>query len=130
MTSYEEIYDMFMENCKTENINIPQTNDGKYRQIKNAVLLFNNRMEDNLQCDNLNEVVNRVLSGNELLIIAHYLRISLLRNNRTYKNTLFTTFTKEVGIRNINSQLKSLNDEINEEELIIENIIFNAEDEL
>ena len=127
-TSYDDIYQVFITNCNTVALMMPKTIEQQYDAIRNAVMLYNNRMEDNLRLNDELEVVDRLLTNDELLIIAHYIRLTVLKNTRTYKNSIFTTFTQEIGVRNINSQLNSLRDEIEEENKTIDMLIFNISD--
>ena len=129
MTTYDELYTLFITNCQSDGLMLPRTTEQKYDVIRNAVMLWNNRFRDSLSCDDETELVNRVLSDDEKLIIAHYIRLTLLKNVRTYKNSIFTTFTQEIGVRNINAQLNSLKDEIADEENTIGMLIFYMTDE-
>ena len=129
MTTYDELYTLFTTNGNTVNLMLPKTVDQQYDAIRNAVMLFNNRLRDNLQCNDETEAVNRELSDDEKLVIAHYIRLTLLKNTRTFKNSIFTTFTQEIGVRNINAQLSSLKDDIENEENTIDMLIFHMTDE-
>lgn len=129
MTTYDELYELFMVNCRADELSLPRTTEQMYDVIKNAVMLYNNRLRDNLICDDNIESVNRELDDDQKLVIAHYIRLTLLKNVRTFKNSIFTTFTQEIGIRNINAQLSSLRDEIAEEENTIGMLIFHMTDE-
>ena len=129
MTTYDELYTLFTTNGNTVNLMLPKTVDQQYDAIRNAVMLFNNRLRDNLQCNDETEAVNRELSDDEKLVIAHYIRLTLLKNTRTFKNSIFTTFTQEIGVRNINAQLSSLKDDIENEENTIGMLIFHMTDE-
>lgn len=108
---------------------LPNTDEKQYDAIRNAVMLYNNRMRDSIVCDDDAEVVDRELDYDEQLVIAHFIRLTILKNTRTYKNSIFTTFTQEIGVRNINAQLSSLRDEIKNEEDTIDMLIFNMIDE-
>ena len=129
MTTYDELYTLFITNYSSDGLFLPRTVEQQYNTIKNAVMLFNNRIRDNLICDDSTETVNRELSDDEKLIIARLIRLTLLRNTRTFKNSMFDTFTKEIGVKNINAQLNSLKDEIDAEESAISMLIFNMTDE-
>lgn len=129
MTTYDELYTLFTTNGNTVNLMLPKSVDQQYDAIRNAVMLFNNRLRDNLQCNDETEAVNRELSDDEKLVIAHYIRLTLLKNTRTFKNSIFTTFTQEIGVRNINAQLSSLKDDIENEENTIGMLIFHMTDE-
>lgn len=127
-TSYDDIYQLFLNNIKVEDIDLPDTDPGRYNLIHNAVNLFNNRLRDNLACNDEIETVTRELNNDELLIIIHFMRLTLLKNLLTYKNSIFNVFTKEIGVKNITAQVNSLEFEINNEENIIDQIIFNSDD--
>lgn len=129
MTTYDELYTLFMVNCNVDSLMLPQKEEQMYDVIQNAVMLFNNRLRDNVKCDNETETVSRTLSDDEKLIIAHFIRLTLLKNVRTFKNSIFTTFTQEIGVRNISAQLNSLKDEIEKEEKTIDMLIFHMLDE-
>ena len=129
MTTYDELYSLFMTNCFSDNLMLPRTVEQQYDVIQNAVMLFNNRLRDSLECDNEKEIISRELNSDEKLVIAHFIRLTLLKNVRTFKNSIFTTFTQEIGVRNINAQLNSLKDEIEKEENTIDMLIFNMTDE-
>ena len=129
MTTYDELYTLFTTNGNTVNLMLPKSVNQQYDAIRNAVMLFNNRLRDNLQCNDETEAVNRELSDDEKLVIAHYIRLTLLKNTRTFKNSIFTTFTQEIGVRNINAQLSSLKDDIENEESTIDMLIFHMTDE-
>lgn len=107
---------------------LPRTTEQQYDAIRNAVMLFNNRLRDNLQCDDELEIVNKSLPDDHKLIIAHYIKLTLLKNVRTYKGSIFTTFTQEIGVRNINAQLNSLKDDIEKQEKTIDMMIFNMDE--
>lgn len=128
MTTYDEIYDYFITNTKVDDLELPQTEQGKYNLIKNGVLLYNNKFRTNITTDDLAEEISITLNGDQLMIIGQYMRVTILRNVLSYKNSIFTTFTKEIGVKFINSQVGSLNKEIEECGLLIDSIIFNADD--
>lgn len=128
-TSYDSIYVKFMSINKTPDIDLPSTDGGKYLLIKNGVDRYNVRMDTNVVCDDGTETVNVDLNYWQIRIIALYMKYEITEGNRTYKTNLFTTFTKEIGIRNINSQLKSSSDSLMNTESLIDEIILNTDDE-
>lgn len=124
-TSYNEIWKTFLNNCKVSDIDLPQTDEQRYEVIKNAVLHFNNRLREDVKCDDSTEMVDRKLNGDHLLILAHYIRWSFLINQKTFLESLFQPFSHDVGIRNFKSQMDSLEKSIEKEEEIIEKLILN-----
>lgn len=87
MTSYDEIWEFFLLNCKTSDINLPTEESLIYKSIRNAVLRFNNRLRDKkLKCNDETETVDRVMNEDELLILVHYLRLIFLINEQTFSD--------------------------------------------
>ncbi|MGG2091246.1 hypothetical protein AB1283_00585 [Bacillus sp. S13(2024)] len=129
MTTYDQIWTSFLSNCKTSGIDLPQTSEKIYDSIHNAIRHFNNRLRDNLSWDDANEVVNRGLSDDHLLILSHYIRYIFLLNQKTYFQNLFQPFTSDIGLRNFNTQLKSLETSVEKEEETIERLIMNTEED-
>ena len=128
MTTYDEIYTYFITNTKVDDLDLPQTDIGKYNLIKTGLLSYNNKFRTDITADDLVEEVSIILDEDQLMIIGQYMRITTLRNTLSYKNSIFTTFTKEMGVKFINGQVSSLNLEIKECERQIDLIIFNADD--
>lgn len=129
MTTYDELYTLFTTNYSSDGLFLPKTTEQQYNVIKNSVMLYNNRLRENLICDDSTETISGDVSDDKKLIIARFIRLTLLRNTRTFKNSMFDTFTKEIGVKNINSQLSSLKDDIETEENAISMLIFNMTDE-
>jgi hypothetical protein len=126
MTSYDQIWESFLTNCKASDIDLPQTPEKIYEAIHNAIRHFNNRLRDSLTWDDTLETVNRELSGDHLLILSHYLRLIFLINQKTYFEGLWQPFARDVGLRNFGTQLRSIETSVQEEEKTIERLIMNA----
>lgn len=127
-TTYDTVYTNFITNTKMESIDLPQTNQGKYDLIRNAVMLYNNRFRTSITCDDLTETLSITLTDDALLIVGQYMRITCLRNSLTYKNSIFNTFTKEIGVKFIDAQVNKLENEIIDCNNMIDAIVFNADD--
>lgn len=128
-TTYNTIWSMFLQNCQVDDLDLPQTDDGKYDMIKNGVLHFNNRLQDNLQTDNLTETVDRDLSDNHLLILAHFLRLALLINKTTLFSLTWQPFMKDIGLKNFSYQLKTLEFLVEKQEEKIDSIILSQQED-
>lgn len=128
-TSYNEIYQAFLNNCKVSDIDLPSTDEGKYEQIKNALMYFNNRMGTSFVANDETETVNGELSESHLLILANYIRWVFLINQKTYFESLWQPFSSDVGIKNFGTQIKSLESSIEKQEDIIDSLIFNTMDD-
>lgn len=127
MTTYDDVFTEFMTITKTDSINIPTEEEKIYDLIHNAVHLFNNRLRDNLGYDDENEIFSRELNHDELVILANFLKLVFLENQLIYFTTLFQPFTKEVGLRNYQSQVKSLEFLIQQQAKKIDELINNTQ---
>jgi hypothetical protein len=132
MTTYDDLWTEFITNCKTDDINLPQTDLGKYNIIHSAIRQYKNRMIDTeLNWDDTLETVNKVLDDNQIIIIAHYIRLSFLENQVISFSTIWQPFQKEIGVKNIREELSALRALVQDERKNIENIImFSQEDYL
>lgn len=129
MTSYDQIWTTFLNNCKVSDIDLPQTNEGKYEMIKNALSHFNNRMRENITADDSTELLSVDLDNDSMLILAHFIRYHFLINEKTFFQTLFQPFEKDIGLKNFGSQLRSLESSVSEEEKTIDKIIMYSQDD-
>jgi len=127
VTTYDDVFTEFMTITKTDPINIPTEEEKIYDLIHNAVHLFNNRLRDNLGYDDENEIFSRELNHDELVILANFLKLVFLENQLIYFTTLFQPFTKEVGLRNYQSQVKSLEFLIQQQAKKIDELINNTQ---
>lgn len=127
MTSYDQVWETFLNNCKVSDIDLPQTNDKIYEFIRNGVMHFNNRLREGIVCDDINETLSEVLNNDHLLILAHYIRLIFLINQKTYFEALWQPFSKDVGLKNFGTQLKSLEVSVKEQQRTIDSLIMNME---
>ncbi|MFI2856801.1 hypothetical protein ACH6EH_06645 [Paenibacillus sp. JSM ZJ436] len=128
MTTYDSIFTQFIAINKTDPINIPTSDEGKYNMIHSAIVLYNNRMRDEeLGYDDTIEQVNRSLSHDEILIVSRYMRLTFLENQLTEFATLYQPFAADIGLRNYQSQVKALQTLIDNENSKIERIIDNMQ---
>lgn len=128
-TSYDTVWHTFLVNCKVSDIDLPKTDALIYDQIKNAVMRFNNRLRKNVVCDDVAETLNEELSEDHLLILAHYIRLIFLVNQKTYFESLWQPFGSDVGLRNFGTQLKSLETSIKDQEKTIDTLIMYTEED-
>lgn len=126
MTSYDTVWKTFLNNYKVPDGDLPKTDEKMYEHIRNAVLHFNNRMRVNASCDDTLEVVVNIDSEDDLLILAHYIKLVFLKNDKKYYESLWQPFSSDVGLRNFGTQLTSLKTSVQEQEDFIEQAIFNA----
>ena len=124
--TYDDVWTTFLDNYKADDIDIPQDEELIYRHIRNAVLLFNNRMRTDSVCDDDGEIIEGVSTNDEMLIIAQYIRLTLLRHTRDFYEKLLQGFEGDVGFKNFAAQLVSVRESIKEQERLINEFIFNT----
>jgi hypothetical protein len=129
LTSYDQVWETFLNNCKVSDIDLPQTPEQIIAQLKNAVMHFNNKFRTNIECYDELEELSEELDNDYLLILAHYIRLIFLRNQKTFFEALWQPFSKDVGLKNFGTQLKSLEVSIKEQERTIDNLVANMEDD-
>ncbi len=125
-TTYDQIWQTFLNNCKVSDIDLPQLPEKIYEEIKNAVTRFNNKMRTVITCDDATETLSEKLSEDHLLILAHYIRLTFLINQRTYFESLWQPFSSDVGLKNFGTQLNSLKTSVQEQERTIDSLIINT----
>ncbi|MGG1444786.1 hypothetical protein ABE354_22560 [Brevibacillus laterosporus] len=128
-TTYDEIYTTFINRCKVDDLELPQNDEQRYNFIRGAIMDYNNRLQENLDWDDTSEAVSRELTVDDLLLIAHYLRLTFLKNQLIYFTNTWQPFTKDISLKNYQAQLRSLDSLISFEEKKIESIIQNRADD-
>lgn len=132
-TSYDQIWECFLENCGYNRNDLPQTDERRYAMINNAKDYYNNIIQNykesyqyNLQCDDIIETLNVELSSDELLIFANILKLIFLRNKYTEFCSTWSIFSKELGISNYKAQSDAKLQLVKDQENDIYNLITNA----
>jgi len=128
LTSYDEIYQFFLNNISVDNLMLPSSIEGQYEAIRNGISHYNNITRENVIADDETETVNVKLNNDQILILAHCMKLILLQNILMYKNSIMIPFTKEIGVKNVGDQIKSIQASIEEEKNTIGMLIFNADD--
>lgn len=111
-TSYDEIWECFLENCGYDYSEIPQTDERRYSMIKNAISYYNQkakkyegRITGNIICDDIMETLNKKINSIELLIMANILGYILCKNKLVEFTSVYGTFAKEMGFKDYKAQL-------------------------
>ena len=126
MLTYDDIWTTFLDNYKGDDIDIPQDEEVIYRHIKNAVILFNNKLRREAICDDELEQIEGVESNDDKIILANYIRLVFLKHTRDFYEKLLQGFEGDVGFKNFTAQLVSIRESIKEQELKISELIFNS----
>ncbi|MED1665773.1 hypothetical protein [Brevibacillus laterosporus] len=128
-TTYDQIYTTFITRCKVDDLELPQNDEQIYDFIHGAIMDYNNRLREDIDWDDTSETVSKKLPNDDLLLLAHYLRITFLKNQLIYFTNTWQPFTKDIGLKNYQAQLRSLDTLVANEEKKIENIIQNRADD-
>lgn len=131
-TDYDVLWKAFLANCKVEDVSLPSAEYLIKEAIKNAVMHFNNRLRKGVVVNPEAETISiegEKLNEDDILILAHYLRYFFLLNEQTYVQHLWQPFQKDIGLKNMATQIASMKDTIQIEKDTIEKLIFNAEED-
>lgn len=133
MTSYDQIYQCFIDNCGVDTGKLPQTDEGKYNMIINAVKHYNSQISEydaigKLVCDNSTEIINVELDDTRLLILAYCLKYVYLENQLVGFEELWSPFQKEVGIKDYRSQIQGRENTLVRTEHKITELLTSIED--
>ncbi|QDX94747.1 hypothetical protein EEL30_22150 [Brevibacillus laterosporus] len=128
-TTYDQIYTTFITRCKVDDLELPQNDEQIYDFIHGAIMDYNNRLREDIDWDDTSETVSKKLPNDDLLLLAHYLRITFLKNQLIYFTNTWQPFTKDIGLKNYQAQLRSLDTLVANEEKKVENIIQNRADD-
>lgn len=110
-TSYDEIFECFLENCGIDTSMLPTTNEAIYRMIKNAVRHYNTYIPKSdkigaVSCDDDEERINVKLDDARLLILAYCLKYVYLENQLVGFQELWSPFIKEIGFKDYKAQVE------------------------
>ena len=126
MTTFDEVYEYFNDISQgIDNYYLPNNIDGQKRLISNGRRLFNNKLFKNVQQDNLTEIFDKVLSENEIMLMAHCMRLYCL--NRMYDDfiSIYSMFQKEVGFKDYKAQCDGRLSNIQFETKNIDDLVFS-----
>ncbi|MEX0595713.1 MAG: hypothetical protein WD512_04365 [Candidatus Paceibacterota bacterium] len=132
MTTYDEIWELFLTNCKTTDINLPQSEDKIKKTINSAVMLMNNQIRSEIVCDDVGETLSLFSEGldeDKRLILSQFIRLVFLKNELSYFVTMFQPFQKDIGVRNFATQLRVLESSVTNQEEDIISIINNTKED-
>lgn len=111
LTTYDQIFQSFIDNCGIDVFRLPTEDSKKYDMIRNGTKHYNTFIPDDditygITGDDLTETVDKELDGTRLLIYAYCLKYVYLENQLVGFEELWTPFQREVGIKNYSSQVK------------------------
>lgn len=133
MSSYDDIYQCFIDNCGVDTSRLPSTDQGKYNMIVNAARHYNSRISDEdivgkIICDNIAETINADLDDTRMLILAFCIKYVYLENQLVGFEELWSPFQKEVGVKDYRSQVQGRENTLERVEQKITELLTNIED--
>lgn len=127
--TYDDMYKCFMVNCKVDGSTLPTEQEKIYDMIENAVMYYNNKRKTEIGWSRDTETIDTFLDNNELLIMAHCIKLIYLENELNYFVSVWDTFQVEVGRKGYNYQVKAKERLIEKQEEKIDELIINTMDD-
>ena len=125
--TYDDVWSTFLDNYKVNDEDLPQHEQTIYNDIRNAVMMYNNRLRTCLQCNDASETIEGATTQDERLLIAHFLKLVYLNNEKVLYESLYQPISPDVGVRNYSSQMNALETSIEKQEDYVEKFIFNTQ---
>ncbi len=129
MTTYDDVWLTFLNKCKIDDLDLPNSDAAIHETIQDAIRSFNIKLDEDLVGSNDAELLDRELDGNELLLLSHCIRLIILENQLIYFSATFSPFTKEIGARNLGNQMNRLENLLKREDSKIDSIILKMTDD-
>lgn len=133
-TSYDELWETFLQVCGYDYSEIPQTDERRYILIKNTVRLYNQkakkyegRIQGKIKADDDMEELNVSLTDTEILIFSYLMSSLFATNKYTEFTSVWGVFAKETGMKYYKDQCNAREYTINKFEREAERLI---EDEI
>lgn len=125
-TSYDEIWETFLQVCGYDSSEVPQTDARRYILIQNGIRLYNQkaekyegRLQGDVKGDNTFEMLNKILTSTELMILANIMSSLFAKNKYTEFSSTWGVFAKESGFKDYKAQcsareynIKQFDDEV------------------
>jgi predicted DNA-binding helix-hairpin-helix protein len=127
--TYDDVWSTFLDNYKVNTVDIPTDEFIIYNDIRNAVMMVNNKLRTKFKADDTSELIIGAETEDDRLIIAHYIKLAYLINEKVVYESLYQPISPDVGVRNYNSQLNSLDKSIARQESYIEYFILNTRED-
>lgn len=159
-TTYDNIYDIFMSITHVDEIYYPQTEVGIKRLIRNGIRIYNQKMFANLKWDDNKEivydeekvniettyieipdtdpieyeteekVVYEDLENSHVSLIAECMKLITFKNMESDFISTYSTYSKEMGIKDYKAQLDGKMALVKNQEKEIESIVFSLSEKV
>lgn len=113
MTTYQEVWDMFNSLGRVNDTDLPATEEGVYRVIDNARILFNGYLKEcvmgfvELEQDDLMEAFSQNLGDSYKELLAECIKLVIVRNMFSQFISDSQVFQTSMGVRDYRSQYSS-----------------------
>lgn len=124
--TYDDVWSTFLDNYKINYEDVAQTEEAIYNDIRNAVMMYNNRLRTEFVCDDTSETIIGASTYDDRLLIANYIKLAYLINNKNLYETLYQPIVSDVSLRDNKNQMRELEYSIRRQEDVIEKLIFNT----
>ncbi len=126
MTTFDEIYGYFNSISNgIDNYYLPTTIEGQYQLISNGRMIYNNRLFTNLKQDNTLEIFDSELNENRIMLLGHCMKLHCLIYMLDDFLSTMSVFQKDIGVKDYKSQVDSKQRRVDDENKIIDNIVFS-----
>lgn len=108
-TTYQEIWNSFVDICNIDTVLLPQEDEGKYILINSGARHYNSVIDESetvVVCNNLTENISIKLSNNKLLLLVNCMKRTYLENELLDFTAIWSGFS-EVGVRDFRSQVSA-----------------------
>lgn len=131
LTTYDTIWEVFIDNCMVDPSTLPTSNEGKYSLIHNGIRKYNvstDISEVKLTYDDTLEQINIELDDNRLLLLAYCMRYNFLENDLIAFEQVWQPFIKEIGQKFYREQISGRESTLARTKFEINQLLLNIDD--
>lgn len=101
-TTYQEIWNTFVNIVGVVREDLPQDNEGKYILINSGILRYNSLTEDSekkILSNDFAEEINISLDYNRLLLLCNCIKFIYLENEKNEYEAVWGVFSNDIGLK-------------------------------
>lgn len=125
-TTYNQIWECFVNNCMVDIAMLPQTDEGKYILISEGCRYYNTLIDDaevNLKNNNELEKINVKLDDKRILLLAYCIRYKFLENEKIRFEQVWQPLSRDIGIKSYRDQINSRKETLDKTEREINRLL-------
>jgi predicted transcriptional regulator len=110
VTSYDDIWSCFLDNCGLDLKTLPNTTSEIHREIRNGVRNYNIKTDEceiKLEYDDNLEELNRSLDDNRLKLLALIIKETICKNELQFFESIYQFDMKEVNTKFYREQVSA-----------------------